>query len=120
MHNHDYQIISKLVLQEQTGYMALLNIPIANSQLIWWLQEVLGKKLSLVNTILTVLAPTNSAFEALAESLGMSIEELLEQPIIKQIILYHVLPELKNIAEIAFGELLSTLLQGEKGIKVCH
>ena len=35
-----------------------------------------------------------------------------------QILLYHILPEAKTIAEFAAGEFIETLLQGELGIKV--
>lgn len=41
----------------------------------------------------TVLAPTDAAFTDLAEGLGVSIPDLLELPKLRDILLYHVLPE---------------------------
>lgn len=81
-------------------------------------QEVLGNKLKKLDTILTILAPTNAAFEALAKTLGKDIKALLKLPVIKKIILYHLLPDFKKIAEIAIGKFITTLLEGEAGIKV--
>ena len=82
------------------------------------MQEVLGDKIEDISTILTLLAPTDSAFEALAETLETTVEDLLKIPVIKKIILYHIIPALKEFAEFAIGDVIETLLQGELGIKV--
>lgn len=39
---------------------------------------------------LTVFAPTDNAFEALADELGLEVEDLLELPDLADILLYHV------------------------------
>ena len=48
---------------------------------------------------------------------GKTIEELLEIPVIKKIILYRILPAIEEFAEIAVGELIESFLDKE-GIKV--
>ena len=112
----------------------------------------------ILSDVVTLLAPTDSAFKALAEKVracallmssllsaaswsssvshagchtlasadlitgmgmqvGMELEELIKLPIIKKIILYHILPAIEEFAEIAIGELIESFLLKE-GIKV--
>ena len=47
---------------------------------------------------------------------GILIEDLLKLPVIKKLILYHILPALEEFAEIAVGEVIQSLLAKE-GIK---
>ncbi|KAK9800270.1 hypothetical protein WJX73_000195 [Symbiochloris irregularis] len=81
------------------------------------IEEALGSKIKDVETILTLFCPTNAAFEALASTLGKTVEELLSIPIIRKIILYHILPVVEEVAEFAIGEFIQTLLSGS-GIKI--
>ena len=47
----------------------------------------------------------------------MELEELIKLPIIKKIIIYHIIPAIEEFAEIAIGELIESFLLKE-GIKV--
>ena len=49
--------------------------------------------LSNIRGSFTVLAPTDEAFTDLADGLGIDIPDLLKLPILRDILLYHVLPE---------------------------
>jgi transforming growth factor-beta-induced protein len=49
----------------------------------------------------TVFAPTNAAFEAALEALGLTAEELLASEDLEGILLYHVLGEVVTSADIA-------------------
>ena len=53
----------------------------------------------------------------LGMQVGMELEELVKLPIIKKIIIYHIIPAIEEFAEIAIGELIESFLLKE-GIKV--
>jgi transforming growth factor-beta-induced protein len=70
---------------------------------------------------LTVFAPTNDAFEALLTELGITAEELLENPDLEAILLYHVLGEVVtsgDIADAGVEEIEVTTLEGSMLIVV--
>ncbi len=62
----------------------------------------------------TLLAPTNDAFAATLEMLGMSPEQVMANPsLLAQILQYHVIPGRYQFRNLTGGPTLPTLLQGE-------
>merc|ERR1711971_12563 len=59
---------------------------------------------------LTVFAPTNSAFKAALDALGLSQDELLASEELADILKYHVLSGQKKSSDIKNGDRLATLL----------
>ena len=68
----------------------------------------------------TVFAPTNAAFEALAESLHIKVEDLLELPNLKDILLYHVAAGALDAATIAKHDAVKTLQGDLIRVEVSH
>jgi len=52
----------------------------------------------------TVFAPTNAAFDALASSLGLSLEEVLALPELSDILLYHVVGSVAVSSSLSSGD----------------
>ena len=57
----------------------------------------------------TVFAPTDSAFDELASSLGMSLTEVLQLPFLADILTYHVAPGEILAEELMDGERIETV-----------
>ncbi|MDZ8119316.1 fasciclin domain-containing protein [Pontiella agarivorans] len=76
-------------------------------------QEGLAETLSLPGDY-TVFAPTDDAFAAL----GLTDEELLNLPNLKEILLYHVLPAALNGDAVAVETLLETLLEKDVNVSL--
>lgn len=62
---------------------------------------------------ITLFAPTNAAFAAALERLGISAEELLESDKLADILLYHVVKGKKLSSDLSNGDALPTLLGDE-------
>jgi len=69
---------------------------------------------------LTVFAPTNSAFAALAHSLNLEVADLLELPNLKDILLYHVASGRLTGADIIASGSVSTLQGNSIGAHVVN
>jgi transforming growth factor-beta-induced protein len=75
------------------------------------------QKAGLVDALLgdgpfTVFAPTNAAFEALLDALGISAEELLAQPDLAKVLLFHVISGKVMSTDLTDG-LMAATLNGE-------
>ncbi|EFN56925.1 hypothetical protein CHLNCDRAFT_143443 [Chlorella variabilis] len=75
------------------------------------------EQLSDPSLVATVLAPTDEAFAAALESLGMSVEELLaDTELLAQVLPYHVIPgQALTAGDLEDGEILQTQLGGQAG-----
>lgn len=61
----------------------------------------------------TVFAPTDAAFVALLEELGLTADELLtDSPLVTQVLLYHVVPGRRYAADVLASSQLRTLQRG--------
>jgi transforming growth factor-beta-induced protein len=58
----------------------------------------------------TVFAPTNEAFDTLAGSLGLTLEEILALPNLSEILLYHVVSGSLDGSAVAMEEKIETLM----------
>ncbi len=72
------------------------------------------QKAGLVDALLgdgpfTVFAPTNAAFEALLEALGITAEDLLAQPDLAKVLLFHVIPGKVMSSDLTDGLMAATL-----------
>lgn len=61
----------------------------------------------------TVFAPTNAAFESLLTSLGITAEQLLAQPKLADVLLYHVISGKILSTDLQSGTTPETLLAGQ-------
>ena len=68
----------------------------------------------------TVFAPTNEAFIYLADSLGITVEDLYDIPSLKDIILYHVLGSFTLTSDLQDGEELVTLKSDGQTLTVSY
>lgn len=80
-------------------------------------QQGLAGALQNPNATLTVFAPTNDAFEDLAESLGTDIAGLLQLPNLTDVLLYHVLDVTAVSSSLSNGMIVSPL-NTENTIKI--
>lgn len=61
------------------------------------------------NRQLTVFAPTDAAFGALADELGVDVEDLLELDNLEEILTYHVTPGRRDAESVTTSDRLPTL-----------
>lgn len=72
-------------------------------------------------TIVTIFAPVNSAFDSALEALGVTLDDLLENmDLLKEIILYHVLPDPLTLADFGGHGTFMTLLGDSSPCGVGH
>jgi uncharacterized surface protein with fasciclin (FAS1) repeats len=75
--------------------------------------DAAGLRQNLVGGPFTLLAPTNDAFTAALEAMGMTPEDAMASPDLASILLYHVLPGRYFFRNLTSGPTIPTLLEGQ-------
>ncbi|CAE8584548.1 unnamed protein product [Polarella glacialis] len=81
------------------------------------------QKADLVDTLsgsteFTVFAPTDAAFSDLLEQLGVTAEQLLANPDLKDILLYHVTAGTAMSSALSDGQKVTTVQGGDLSVKI--